>query len=162
MTQKGYRRIGLAIGRADEESTQHRYSAGYLIERAETVTKQSDQIPPLLFSFNPTREQGVTLLKSWVKHYQLDAVIAHHNNIDGLLAEAGYEVPSDVGCACLCIREGNDHLTGVRPNYHMIGVKAVSQLATQIRIGERGIPEFSPQIYVRSEWQEGNSAPGKN
>ncbi len=162
LVDRGYRRIGLAIGRADEESTQHRYSAGYLIERTERLHRDEDYIPPLLFPFNPTREQAVTLLRSWVKHYELDAVISHHNDIDALLAEAGYAIPCDLACACLCIREGNDRLTGVRPNYHMIGVRAVSQLATQIRLGERGIPEFSPQTYVRSEWQEGVSAPGKN
>lgn len=161
LSEKGYRRIGLAIGRADEESTQHRYSAGYLIERTESVARGEDHIPPLLFPFNPNREQVVTLLRSWVKHYQLDAVISHHNHIDTLLAEAGYSVPDDIACACLCIRDEGTALTGVRPNYHMIGVKAVSQLATQIRLGERGIPEFSPQTYVRSEWQEGRSAPAR-
>ncbi len=162
LAERGYRRIGLAIGRADEESTQHRYSAGYFIERGEDIPNDSDHIPPLLFPFNPTREQAVNLLRSWVKHHHLDAVISHHNHIDELLADAGYHVPDEIACACLCIREGNDALTGVRPHYFMIGVKAVSQLATQIRVGERGIPEFSPQTYVRSEWQEGRSAPPRN
>ena len=158
----GYRRIGLAIGRADEESTQHRYSAGYLIERGETAPRIEDQIPPLLFPFNPTREQAINLLRGWVKHHRLDAVISHHNHIDELLQAAGFKVPQDIACACLCIREGSDHLTGVRPNYFMIGVKAISQLATQIRVGERGVPEFPPQTYVQSEWQEGNTAPQRN
>ena len=75
---------------------------------------------------------------------------------------AGFKVPQDIACACLSIREGSDHLTGVRPNYFMIGVKAISQLATQIRVGERGVPEFPPQTYVQSEWQEGNTAPQRN
>ncbi|MCF3651103.1 LacI family DNA-binding transcriptional regulator [Synoicihabitans lomoniglobus] len=162
LARRGYRRIGLAVGRADEESTQHRFSAGYLIERGEMMPGDEHNIPPLLFPFNPTREQAVSLLRSWVKHHQLDAVISHHSHIDELLHEAGLRVPRDIACACLCIRDDNTHLTGVRPNNYMIGVKAVSQLATQIRIGERGIPEFSPQTYVRSEWQEGNSAPGGN
>ena len=159
---KGYRRIGLAISRADEESTQHRYSAGYFIEQRSQPLE--DQVPPLVFPLATTRDDAVLQLGSWVRQHDIHAVLSHSPAIDQLLTAAGLRVPDDVACACLALTEHDvpDQLAGIRPNYRTVGARAISQLATQLKVGDRGVPEFSPQTYVPSKWQDGRSAPGRS
>jgi LacI family transcriptional regulator len=162
LREKGYQRIGLAISRADEESTQHRYSGGYLVEQRMVPVEQ--RVPPLLFPLKASRSEAIDLLARWVTQHQVDAVLSHCPAIDLLLAAAGFKVPEQVACACLCLSEADDsgNLAGIRPNYRTVGAKAVSQLATQLKVGERGVPEFSPQTYVPSRWLDGRSAPERS
>ncbi|HEX2101513.1 MAG TPA: LacI family DNA-binding transcriptional regulator [Candidatus Synoicihabitans sp.] len=162
LRMKGYRRIGLAISRPDEESTQHRYSAGYLIEQA--AVPLDDRVPLLVFPAAATRNDAVSLLHGWVTREHVDAVLSHSPAIDQLLKLGGFRVPQQVACACLSLTDAEDdtRLAGIHPNYRRVGATAVSQLATQLKVGERGLPDFSPQTYVPSSWHDGRSAPARN
>lgn len=157
MQARGYRRIGLAVCRANEESIQFRYTAGYLIERAAIPLK--DHIPELLFPRRASPEKISELMGDWVRKNDIDAVLSNWASLRQLLHNAGLRVPEDVACACLCLPEGNTELAGVQPNLHMVGVKAVSLLTSQLKQGSRGISEFASNTYVRSRWQDGPSAP---
>lgn len=159
MLTRGYKRIGLAVGRADEDGTEHRYTAGYLIEQA-TVPAEN-RIPELLFPYNATPAQVGQLLGRWVRQHRVDAVLCNWYIVDEMLQTAGLKVPEDVACACLCLLEKTGRLAGVCPNLHMVGVKALSLLTTLLKSGDRGVPEFASRTYVRSHWQEGDTAPFK-
>ena len=156
----GYRRIGLAVGRADEESTNHRYTAGYFIEQA--ALPPEVRIPPLLFPFNSTSEVITKTLCRWVRQHRLDAVLCNWPNVDQLLVSARLRRPETVACAGLSVLDPQSRLAGIRPNLGMVGVKAVSLLTSQLKSGERGVPEFASITYVRSFWQDGPSAPPRN
>jgi LacI family transcriptional regulator len=160
MLARGYRRIGLAVGRTDEESTHYRHTAGYLIERVAVPTK--DHIPELLFPHQTTSEQVSELIGQWVRKHKVDAVLCNWTSIKELLANAGLRVPRDLACACLCLMDENSGLAGVAPNLHMVGVKAVSLLTSQLKQGTSGISEFASSTYVRSRWLDGPSAPFKS
>jgi len=159
MLARGYRRIGLAVGRADEESTQFRHTAGYLIER--TSITCCNHIPELLFPHQSTSAEVSALIGPWVRKYKIDAVLCNWSSIRDLLADAGLRVPDDVACACLCLQEENPQVAGIYPNLHMVGIKAVSLLTSQLRQGSHGVAEFASSTYVRSRWQDGASAPFK-
>jgi LacI family transcriptional regulator len=159
MYARGYRRIGLAVGRADEESTQFRHTAGYLIERASIPP--ADHIPELLFPHQSPFEEVCRLIGQWVRKHRIDAVLCNWTSIDLLLERAGVRVPRDVACACICLLDENPELAGVYPNLHMVGVKAVSLLTSQLKQGTHGVAEFASSTYVRSRWQDGASAPFK-
>lgn len=159
MLARGYRRIGLAVGRADEESTDFRHTAGYLIERVTVPAK--DHIPELLFPHQAPYDQVCDLIGQWVRKHKVDAVLCNWATIDDLLARAGLRVPRDVACACLCLMDENSNLAGVAPNLHMVGVKAVSLLTSQLKQGTRGVSEFASSTYVRSRWLDGATAPCK-
>lgn len=159
MLELGYQRIGLAVGRADEDGTEHRYTAGYLIEQA-TVPVEN-RIPELLFPYNSNATEVSSLLGRWVRQHRVDAVLCNWSIVDELLESAGLSVPGDVACASLCLSKKTSRLAGVCPNLHMVGVKAMSLLTTLLKSGDRGVPEFASRTYVRSYWQEGETAPGK-
>lgn len=160
MLARGYKRIGLAVGRADEDGTEHRYTAGYLIEQA-TVPVEN-RVPELLFPYNATAAQVSALLGRWVRKHRVDAVLCNWYIIDELLESAGLRVPQDVACACLCLLEKSNRIAGVCPNLQMVGAKAMSLLTTLLKTGERGVPEFASRTYVRSYWQEGETAAPKS
>ncbi len=50
----GYRRIGLAVGRAAEDATNHNHSSGLLFEQV--LIPEEERIPPLLFPYNAKTE----------------------------------------------------------------------------------------------------------
>jgi LacI family transcriptional regulator len=159
LTALGYRRIGLATGRADEERTNHRQTAGYFVEQAAIPPEQ--RIPPLLFPLNSSADAVTKVLRHWVRQHKIDAVLCSWPNIDELLAAARLRVPHNVACASLAVVDPESRLTGIRPNLAMVGIKAVSLLVTQVKSGERGVPEFASTTYVQSFWQDGPSAPPK-
>lgn len=156
MLSRGYQRIGLAVGRADEDGTEHRYTAGYLIEQA-TVPPEN-RVPELLFPYNATAAHVSALLGRWVRQHRVDAVLCNWYIIDELLEAAGLRVPDEVACACLCLLDKSTRLAGVCPNLQMVGAKAMSLLTTLLKSGDRGVPEFASRTYVRSYWQEGQTA----
>ncbi len=159
MLTLGYRRIGLAVGQADEEGTEFRYSAGYLIEQSSVPV--ADRVPQLLFPLNSSVPQVSKLLGQWVRQHKVEAVLCNWSISDELLKAAGFRVPEDVACACLCLLDKNPHLAGVYPNLHMVGAKAISLITTMLKSGDRDVPEFASRTYVRSYWQDGETAPQK-
>ena len=159
MLARGYRRIGLAVGEADEDSSQYRHTAGYLIERA--AIPVADHVPQLLFPIKEDAREVSQMLGEWVRKHRVEAVLCNWLSVRELLVDAKLRVPDDVACACLCLLEGATGLAGVCPNLHMVGTKAVSLLTIQLKQGTRGVAPFASSTYVRSRWQDGPSAPWK-
>lgn len=154
----GYRRIGLAVGRADEDASGHRHAAGYLMEQAAVPVDR--QVPPLIFPYNTDMEMLGGMITRWVKRHQLDMVLCNWMSVRTIIEHAGLRVPQDVACACLCLCDAAPaDLAGVRPHLHLVGERAVSIVVTQLKSGQPGLPEIPSSIYVQSTWQDGPSAP---
>jgi LacI family transcriptional regulator len=156
----GYRRIGMAVGQADEESMDHRHSGGLLIEQ-ESLPAES-RIPPLLFPHHADAKLVSGLIGRWARQHKLDAILCNWTNLLSLLRHAGLRVPRDVGCACLCLDQPSRQLAGIMPDMRLVGAKAVSVLAAQLRSGQRGVPAHPPISYVQGTWYDGASAPQRN
>lgn len=154
----GYQRIGMAIGRADEDACGHRHSAGYLMEEASIPPER--RVPPLLFPYNSGASSLGGMLGRWARRHNVDAVLCNWVNIREMLETDGLHVPSQVACACLCLCDPTPPgLAGIRPRLDLLGERAVSIVVAQLKSGERGVPEFASSLYVQSVWQDGESAP---
>jgi len=157
----GYRRIGLAVGRADEDASGHRHMAGYLMELASIPADR--QVPPLIFPYTTDELMLGGMIARWVRRHQVDVVICNWLSVRRIIEEAGLRVPADVACACLCLCDDSapPGLAGVRPHLHLVGERAVSIVVTQLKSGLPGLPEVPSSIYVQSTWQDGPSAPAR-
>lgn len=157
-TALGYRRIGLAVGRADEDASGHRHAAGYLMEQAAVPVDR--HVPPLIFPYNTNAEMLSGMIGRWVRRHQIDLVLCNWTSIREVIESSGLQVPRDVACACLCLCDAAPaDLAGVRPHLHLVGERAVSIVVTQLKSGLTGLPEVPSSIYVQSTWQDGPSAP---
>jgi LacI family transcriptional regulator len=158
LSSLGYQRIGLAIGRSDEDASGHRHTAGYLMEEASLPPER--RVPPLLFPYNISEVALRGLIARWARRHQVDVVLCNWGNIDQLLQAEGLRIPEDIACASLCLCDPvTTGLAGVRPNLHLVGERAVSIVVAQLKSTERGLPDFPSSIYVQSVWQDGPSAP---
>ncbi|ACB73810.1 LacI family DNA-binding transcriptional regulator [Opitutus terrae] len=157
----GYERIGLAVGRSDEDACGHRHTAGYLMEEASLPLER--RVPPLLFPYNLSESALGGMIARWVRRHRLDAVLCNWATIRTMLEREGLRVPDDVACASLCICDPlSAAMAGVRPYLNLVGERAVSIVVAQLKTSERGLPEFPSSIYVQSVWQDGDSAPRRN
>jgi DNA-binding LacI/PurR family transcriptional regulator len=154
----GYQRIGLVVGRADEDGCGHRHTAGYLMEQAELAADR--RVPPLLFPYSISRPALGAMIARWVRRHKIDAVLSNHGEIQTMLAAEGIVVPRDVGCAhlCLCPPAPSD-AAGIQPRLDVVGERAVSIVVTQLKSTEHGVPQYPSSIYVQSVWKDGASAP---
>lgn len=157
MRARGYRRIGLAVGRADEDGTNQRHAEGYLVEQS--ALPPADHVPALLFPYNATTATVAGQLGRWIRRHRIEAVLCNWGNIDKLLAMAGLRVPRDIACACTCLGRATKGVAGVEAFLETVGAKAVSALAVQLKADERGTAKFPSTTYVQGQWRDGASAP---
>ncbi len=154
----GYRRIGLAVGRADEDACGHRHTAGYLMEEASVPVDQ--RVPPLLFPYSFDEVTVGGMIARWVRRHRIDAVLCNWTNIVAMLQREKLRVPDKVACAGLCLCDPvPPGLAGIRPRFDLVGERAISIVVAQLKSGERGLPDFPSSLYVQSTWQNGSSAP---
>lgn len=160
MRALGYQRIGLACGIEDEEGTDDMHVSGFLCEQPDHPRVPC--IPPVLFPRRSRAPEAVPLLKEWIARYEIDAVICNWTNIKPMLAMAGYRVPHDIACACLCLSRRNPSLAGIVANMDLVGQRVTALLATLMRTERRGIPELATTTYVQGVWYDGTSAPARS
>lgn len=157
MKALGYKRIGLAIGIEDEESTDDMHLSGFLLERS--TSPASTSVPPLLFPRGANQTVAIPLLRKWISEYDVDSVICNWTNIRPMLGAAGYRCPEDIACACLCLRRRNRSVAGVVSNMGLVGERVAGLLATLMRTERRGIPELATATLVNGIWNDGATAP---
>ncbi len=156
----GYQRIGLAVGRADEDSGGHRHTAGYLME-SDSIPRDR-QVPPLIFPYYSDFTTLSGMIGRWVRRHRIDMVLCNWVSIQEMLESQGLRVPRDVACASLCLcGPAPANLAGIRPNLLLVGERAVSIVVTQLKSGQLGPPAIPSSIYVQSTWQSGPSAPAR-
>jgi DNA-binding LacI/PurR family transcriptional regulator len=156
ITQCGYRRIGLAIEKYQDNITDGRWSLGYA---GLSVTMPSlAQIPPLL----PT-QMNVDLFLSWVDKHKVDCVLTlstFHNEpnfMDAWLAGSGRHVPKDIGLVSLDVTRVHSDWSGVKQHSDEIGRAAVDMLFSKLQAGERGIPQLPRTLQVHGHWHDGGT-----
>lgn len=153
----GYRRIGLAVGQAEEEATRSRYSAGYYVARDEL---ESPEIPILFFREHCDDRLAIERrLADWVREHRPQIVLSSWGSIWELLARGGRQVTGDVACMCLCLNAPDSALAGVIQHHFVVGQKAAEALALLIMRRKQGLVIPSAATYVAGTWQDGASAP---
>jgi LacI family transcriptional regulator len=152
----GYRRIGMAVGKLDEETTHDLFAAGYLLELERSGAAR---IPLLHFNYLDDNADVIAPLTAWVRGQHLDAVVSNWHSIASNLRKGGFQVPGDVACACLCLSDPETDLAGVFQAHFTTGQKAAETLGLLIRSGQRGVPPDPSSTYIEGIWQDGASAP---
>ncbi len=156
ITQCGYRRIGLAIEKYQDNITDGRWPLGYA---GLSVTMPSlAHIPPLL----PT-QMNADLFLSWVDKHKVDCVLTlstfrnEPNIMDAWLAGSGRRIPKDIGLVSLDVTRVHSDWSGVKQHSEEIGRAAVDMLFSKLQAGECGIPQLPRTLQVHGHWHDGGT-----
>lgn len=161
--ERGYRRIGFALGRHDPllEDDESRISAALGLR--EIYSDVADHIPPY-FGLLTERQEVV----KWAKKNNPDCIIGFHIGQCANLLSAGIRIPEDVAFACLHIGENpwlggpkSLSIAGMDQQSKEIAVQSVNLMDQSIRYHARGKPELPRQVLVPSYWVEGDSLPNR-
>ena len=145
LTDKGFRRIGLAMTRDMEFRANHSYSGAYY----RMLPMSGQPSPPLLF----LDEGSPGAIARWFAKYQPDAVVlanANHLN-DSILPQITRAVANRTAFVCLDHDEAY-RVSGIDQLFETIGSHAVDTLVAQLHRNERGLPENPTVTMVEGQW----------
>lgn len=155
--EKGYRRIGFVTGAGAPSA--FLFDAGYL--KGQRVVAESARLPVLELGLTDALvPEKVAAFRAWMKSNKPDAVISTYPRIRALAEAAGYRVPGDVALAAASVSL-SDADAGNYENPEEVGRSAVRVLVGQLLRNEAGIPAYTHDILVRSQWVEGSTMPDK-
>lgn len=150
----GYRRIGYALGRHDVpiEDDDARHGAAIALENR--CLAPEDRIPPFEGAIGDRNA-----LVDWLRTHQPDAVVVFSTGYYWHFVDAGYDIPKDLGLACLHLGTVGEKVrfSGLNQNRAEIARQSVLQIDQMIRTRERGIPALPLNILVPSSWIEGDT-----
>jgi len=150
---RGYRRIGIAVSRSDEESRRWAMLAACLM--FEEITPDVRMYP----LFRDETDYDVDALERWISRRRPDVLLINGTGVLDWLRERDWEIPRRVGvCRIDCV-EGC-HETGLRTSYVEMGRTAVNQLASALERGGAHRPEdpsWRSVLGIPSAWHEGRT-----
>lgn len=154
LLERGYRRIGFAMGRHDEsmEDDESRYGAARSMELNYMSARQN-----LSVYSGPLVEKAPFL--QWVKKSKPDAVVGFNDLRYWHLRDAGYRMPEDLGFASLHLDEALNHnfCSGLYAMNDEIARQSVLLLDQFIRNREQGRPENPMDLLLTPTWHEGKT-----
>ncbi len=148
--ERGYRRIGLAMQRSQNERVDHNWMAGFLT--FQQFLSPQDRIPPLLPD-TMTRD----VFSDWFERHTPDIVMAGKHEIIDWLNDLGMSVPEDVGFVNLDKERTEGGASGIDQNCETIGAAAVELLAEQLYHNERGVPAIPKVLQIEGRWVPGTT-----
>lgn len=154
--QLGYERIGFFIPRSYDRSVDFICTGaarGY-----QSCLPVHRRIPILEDERvgNPNMKQK--LIRDWLTHHKIDAVICPGEGTYHELCHLGLRIPQDLGFACWQLPDNNRHdLSGINCGYNSLGKVAVELLLSQIHHGVKGIPENPTLSLVAGNWHAGST-----
>jgi DNA-binding LacI/PurR family transcriptional regulator len=148
LTRLGYRRIGLAITRENDERVRQQWSAGMLVHQQGIPVEDHVPILRTTTPFQPA-------FTAWFREHRPDAVLSLTEQCVSILQEMGVRVPEDVGFADLALTAADSDYAGVNQNSELVGAAAVDLVDAQLRRNERGIPLQPKTLLVPGVWVPG-------
>jgi DNA-binding LacI/PurR family transcriptional regulator len=149
LQQRGYRRIGLALSKQQDDRVFNLYSGGFLTSQL-NCCDPGDWIPPLI----QDRFDKVAFL-NWFERERPDAVITGDMMVRDILQEKGCRIPRDVGVALPYGVPPSLKFACINERSLDIGGAALDVLAGMIYRNDLGVPANPQNVLLQGEWQEG-------
>ncbi|MDB6095332.1 MAG: LacI family transcriptional regulator [Verrucomicrobia bacterium] len=151
LRERGYRRVGLIMGREVYERSRGHVLGAYLSEQC--LHPEAERVSPL---FLPLAEITRPRIQHWLRDQRIDALALSSQplEITAMLAELGYSVPGEIGVALVSRFGKTDHIAGVDERMQALGEAAVDAVINLISHNERGLPEYPRYSLVEGRWIE--------
>ncbi len=146
----GYKRIGLALQKDQDERVQNRYTGAYLAMQNK-LPKSMKRIPAFT---DVDAKEGIG---AWYDKYQPDAIICGPELLQHLQKIRKLKAPDDFGYACPFHLKQVDQMAHANARQHDVGRKSMEILSSMIERNERGIPDSRIMHLLEHSWTPGNS-----
>lgn len=153
LSKMGYRTGGLVLAEHSVDQNYGEWEAAHNHFQRQ-FTKETQFIPPLTFKTNEACE--LKALTSWLKNWKPQVVVSAFRKIHDLLAEAGYDMPGDIGFLSLSTESGSP-VSGIDQQTASIAETGIRLLDRLICNREQGIPEHQQIIETEGLWNPGNT-----
>jgi LacI family transcriptional regulator len=152
----GFRRIGLAIEKYQDEITDGRWSLGHAGLRS--TMPDLAEIPPLL-----PAQMNAELFLGWVDRHAVDCVLTlstfrnEPNLMETWLATHERQTSRNIGLVSLDVTSVHADWSGIEQHSDEIGRAAVDMLFSKLQAGERGVPRIPRTLQVHGHWHDGRT-----
>ena len=154
LSQRGYRRVGLAVTEWIDARADHAYSGAFLYYQQKILPRY--RLPLLILAEN-NPVNGRDAFCAWAKKYRPDAVISFHTYVPEWLESLGWRIPEDVGLVVHDWTESMRGFAGIHHRRPFVAAAAVDMVVAQLMRHERGVPEVPHQVLVLPAWIPGSS-----
>lgn len=149
--RRGYRRIGLTMNRRLDPELRYAFSGRFLSWQAGLAARAR---VPLIAGVEAT--VGKESLVAWYRQHRPDCVISTRAAVLDWFQEEGIEVPGQVGCVFLPVRD-DARLSGFDAQPRQVGRTSISVLARELYLNHQGVPATPEVVLVGGVWQEGGT-----
>ena len=146
----GYRRIGLALQKDQDERVQNRYTGAYFAMQNK-LPKSMKRIPAYI---DVDAKENIG---AWYDKYKPDAIICGPELLHHLAKIRKIKTPDDFGYACPFYLKQVDGMAHANARQHDVGRKSMEILSSMIEHNERGIPDSRIMHLLEHSWTPGNS-----
>jgi LacI family transcriptional regulator len=148
----GYQRIGLATDPDAYPGRNEAYLAAALVEYAHLPEEL--RIPPFQL---PLTASTRTNFGRWLNHWKVGVVLTDDINLPSFLARGMRGAFRQIPWACLDLAVTTSAVGGMIANFQDLGVQAVRQVISLMRVNERGLPAVTSNTLLPARWVEGDS-----
>jgi DNA-binding LacI/PurR family transcriptional regulator len=154
LSERGYSRVGLIVGREFALRWKHQWEAAHLYGCSRNLDNE-DPIPILEIE----GDQEVAMIRDWLKRYKPDAVINRSAHFHEALAAEGLETPRDIGYVSLNVNDDIENATGIKHRRDVLGAMAVDALNNLLHRNVKGPSDVITGTQVDGVWEEGETLP---
>jgi LacI family transcriptional regulator len=154
--QRGYRRIGIAVGREEEVYLDHAFTVGFLGEAG--LHPELKVAPPLLLTNGQTIAEYGHDLRRWIRRHRLEAVVSNWTNTLNALHATGEAFAHDPVVVELTTEPEPSLFGGMLQRDSVVGESAMEQLAMLLKTNQTGCIDNPNRILIPGQWIEGTQS----
>ena len=154
LTERGYRRIGLAVTRHEDLRARRHWLSSVLLARHDHPAGEGAF--PLLYEEEITR----TALQAWVRRERPDVVVSSELGVRAMVEGAARRSGRRLGFAHLHLVEPLMGCSGIDQNNERVAAAAVDLVVEQLHANSFGPPANPKTVLIEGVWVDGGSAPG--
>ena len=154
LAERGYRRIGLAVTRHEDERARRHWLSAVLLARHDH--EDGDRAFPLLYADEITR----SAFAAWVSRERPDVVVSTELGVRSMLEAAERRLGRRVGFAHLHLVPPLSGCSGIDQNNEKVGAAAVDLVVEQLHANSFGPPDDPKTVLVEGMWIDGGSLRG--
>lgn len=157
--QRGYRRIGLAVGREEDIYLDHAFTVGYYGEIG--LHPELKPARPLLLTNGQTMEEYGRSLRRWIRRHRLEAVISNWTNVLNALHLTGGDATADPVVVELSGEPEKTRFGGMIQPDRMVGRQAMDHLVMLLKSNRTGLFDKPSRTLIPGIWIDGTEAKEK-